>query len=310
MGACRVARTELQRLPWHQSLVAQSWRSEWLLAHTDKPFNQGVLHIYRRRVQTERPCLALALCIFVDKLVYLLVGVQLVGAHIHHNIAHIGHHIVLRSGVYHRCVHHCCAEMRAYALKAIVANPYQVVQSLVQSIDALAPCGVSTLAVRRKVEHHKSLLSHSRLHAGRFSNDSHVDMWQQRYGTAYAVLARHFLLCRCQVYDVIACTSLLVEVSECLQQRHQSASAVVRAESVQSVAVKLRLEGVACPRRHWSHRVYVCVEQKGRLVAVVVLAHRPHVVGFAVSVELQPMHLLLHNVCCSLLVAACRGGGY
>ena len=169
---------------------------------------------------------------------------------------------------------------------------------------------MSAHSVNIAVDDHQSLLSRSGQHAGRLADDGHIDFGQQGQHAAEAVLARHLLLGRANPQQVVVAGSSQHDAVG-LQRGYQAAAAVVRAKSVERVAVlDAGHEGVASPRCYGLHRIDVGVQHQRGPVVVPVGATHPKVVAFASERQSPHSQMFGHHVGCSPLVAAYRGGGY
>ena len=167
---------------------------------------------------------------------------------------------------------------------------------------------MSALAVGCQVEHHQSPLSHSRLHAGGFAHDGHVDGWKQGQGAADAVDARHLFLGRGEIDQIIGLVGGC-KGAECLQQGDQSATAVVASQSVEPVALDGGCEWVSCPALHRFYGVYMGVEQQRGAPLGVVGRDGPDVVGLAVGLKTIVVDACLKQVGSLGLIPAYRWDG-
>ena len=100
MATRRVARADFHRWKIHQSLVGERGRSEGLFAHGDQTLHQRVRRADRRRVEARAALSERAIGGGgANHLERLLIGIGIGGAHIYHEAAYVGHHIVLSAGV-------------------------------------------------------------------------------------------------------------------------------------------------------------------------------------------------------------------
>ena len=74
-------------------------------------------------------------------------------------------------------------------------------------------------AMAHHVEHHQSTFRHGRLHGCWLAHHRYINLRQQRQHMAETLFARHLLLGRGHIEQVIR-TPRLDEVAEYLQQRH------------------------------------------------------------------------------------------
>ena len=167
---------------------------------------------------------------------------------------------------------------------------------------------MSAFAPGREVEHHETLLGHGGLHARGFAHDGHVDRGHQRECPGDAVLSGHLLFGRCQIDEVMV-TGHCGQDAKRLQERHQSAAAVVAAQSVEGVALAGGGKRVARPRSHRFHGVDVGIEQHRGALFVEVWGYGPQIVSLASGSEAVGPEGGFHEVGGSLLVAAYRRGG-
>ena len=133
---------------------------------------------------------------------------------------------------------------------------------------------MSALAASHTVNDHQSLLGNGRVHTRRFTHNGHVNLGQMGQGQRESVSTAHLLFARSQIHQIIIIGVLRGTASENaihLQQRYQPASAVVGAQSVQTVALDGGREWVTRPRCHGFHRVDVRIKQQCRFLWVNVL---------------------------------------
>ena len=213
--------------------------------------------------------LALALEVLADEMIYLLVVVKLIGADIHQHRAGVGDDIVLGSGVHYGERHLGRSQELAHFLKLVIPDPSHVVECLVDGVHALVSGGMTALAMGDHVQYHQSLLCHGWLHARRLTHNRYINMRQERKGTADAILARHFLLGRGEVDEIVG-LRLRGEQAEHLEQGAQATAAVVAAQAIEDFFLLLgfpllylypRMEGISLPRIHGLHGVDMGVEQ-------------------------------------------------
>ena len=128
---------------------------------------------------------------------------------------------------------------------------------------------MSALATSHTVNDHQSLLGNGGVHTRRFTHNGHVNLGQMGQGQRESVSTAHLLFARCQIHQVVI--GFASQYPIYLQKRNQSASAVVGAQSIQTVALDSGREWVTRPRCHRLHRVDVCIEQQRRFLWVNVL---------------------------------------
>ena len=203
----------------------------------------------------------------------------------------------------HCHVHQRRTQQVAHPLEAVVAQPRQVVEHRVDGVHALATSGMSAAAMCLHVDHHQSFLCHGGLHARWLAHNGQVDVGQLWNHAADAVGTRHLFLGRGQIDEVVGLACVFKE-PEHLEQGHQSASAVVAAQTIEAVALHHRRERVAGPRCHGSDGVDMGIEQKSGALGVDVASYRPEVVAAALGIQFPSSHGVLQDVGGRFLVAA------
>lgn len=96
---------------------------------------------------------------------------MLVGAHVNDELAFVGYDVVLRAAIDDGALHLRWSEEFRYLPELVVAYEDEVVERLVDGIDALVACCMSALSVCHAVDDHESSLCNGRLHACRFAYD-------------------------------------------------------------------------------------------------------------------------------------------
>ena len=143
-----------------------------------------------RRMQMEGTGLQLTLRhLLLQELKHKLILVELIRPHIYHKMQQVGNHIMLGTALHDRHCHLRCSQQLTLLSEPVVAQPHQVVQRLIDGVHALFPGRMATHPMGIAVNHHQASLCRSRLHAGRFSHDGHVDGWHQGQHTSQAILA-------------------------------------------------------------------------------------------------------------------------
>ena len=193
-----------------------------------------------------RPGLYLALQTVLQEVQHLFIVVELIGAHIGHHGAYVGHHIVLCARLNHGHIHHRATQKLADTLKTVLPQEVDVVVGDVERVHPLTAGRMARLPVGGEVEHHQPSLRHRRLHAGGLSHNGQLHRGQGGQYGAYAVGTRHLFLGRGQEEQVVRLRPLS-QHGESLPERHQSAPAVIAPQTVQPVALKSALIGVAAP---------------------------------------------------------------
>ena len=96
---------------------------------------------------------------------------------------------MLRAGLDDRDRHLDRSQQVALLRELIRTEPVDILDRLVDGVDALIAGGVSRLAGGDAIEHHQSLLGDRRTHAGRFAHHGEADRRQLGQDALDAVLA-------------------------------------------------------------------------------------------------------------------------
>ena len=156
-----------------------------------------------RRGQTEGAGLELALHVFLQEGKQIFVLIVLIGAYVDDEMTLIGDDIVLSTTVHNRHCHLGRTEQHTFLLEAIVAQPDEVVQSLIDGIHALVAGCMSAFAIGCAVYHHQSFLGNGRLHARRLTHDGHIYLGQFGQCHPEAAFSADLFLAGSQVHQVI-----------------------------------------------------------------------------------------------------------
>ena len=294
----------------HQRLVGQRGRAEGRAAQGHGAAHQRMPGRHVRRAQAERTRLRLAADVLLDFLEQFFVGVALVAADVHDERAAVGDDVVLRAGADHRHAHLHRAQQGRDALEAVVAEPGDVFQYLIDGVVALVAGGVAGAAGGGDVQHHQPLLGDGGLHLRRLAHEGEADGRQLGQDALDALAAGHFFFARSQVDEIVALRRA-AQREERLQQADHAGARVVAAQAVElAVGFELGREGVFAPALHGLHGVDVRVEQQRGPLQVEAGAEAPDVVALAARLHALLLDVLLQAVGGTLLVAADGGNAY
>ena len=244
----------------------------------------------------------------IDDTEHLLIGIALIGAHIHHEMAGIGHHVMLRAGLDNRDTHTGGSQTFAHLFKTVVTQPQQIFQHFMDGIHPFVAGGMSRLAVRCSVDDHQSALRHCRLHPRGFSHDGHIHPGKEGQYAAESVLAAHLLLSRSHI-DIVALPRTADEIAVYLEQGYKPTATVIAAQTVEAVAFEHGFKGVTLPGGNRFDGVDMGIEQDGLPPLVIVGVDEIEVVGLALRMQLPSLHVCLQAVSRRRFVAADRGDG-
>ena len=280
MGTGRVARSDLDGGEAHERLVAERGRAERHLAQHERPPDERMLRVEPRGVEAEAPGLDLAAHLRLDQLEQPLVAVELVGPDVDRKLAAVGDDVVLRAGVDHRDGHFHPAQKVAVVRELVGAEPVDVLDRLVDGVDALVAGGVSRLSGGDAIEHHQPLLGDRRKHPRRLADDGEMDGRQLGQDALEAVFPGDLLFARGEEEEVVG-LRLGGQDPEGLIERDHAGAGVVAAQAVETVVVGLlRQEGVSLPSGDRLHGVDMRVQEEGRLGEVESRRDEPEVVAF------------------------------
>ena len=156
-----VAGTELERWRIDQRLIGGSWRSVGGTPQRQPSLYYGVRNINLRWAKAHRTAGNIALDVLLDELEHLLQRVGVGKANIHHKRAAVGHHVVLRSGVYHGYAHLYLAQIVGHYRESVGVEPLDILYCLEDGVNPFVAGSVTRLAVRYAIEHHQPLLGNS-----------------------------------------------------------------------------------------------------------------------------------------------------
>ena len=211
---------------------------------------------------------------------------------------------MLCAGIDNRHRHLDRSEQGRYPFELVVAEPFDVVDGVVDGVVAFVAGCVSRLAVSRDVEHHQPLFGDGRLHAGRLSDECDVNLRQQGQNALYAAFSAHFLFGAGQEDEVVE-ASAFFEKGEDMQERDQAGTVVVGSEAVDAASFASGAERVALPSAYGLHRVDVCVQQQRLFRGVEPRLYRPDVVAHSLYLKAEfALHIVLQEVGSRLLLPA------
>lgn len=190
------------------------------------------------------------------------VGITFVGTHINDEATRVGDDIVLRAGFYHSDSGFHGTEERRYAFETVCLNELYVFDGFVDGIDAFVAGSVSGLSVCGAVEHHESFFGYGGVHSGGFAYECHVDVRQSGEYCLNATETGYFLFGRSQIDEVPRYGGVVFEGEKHLHECAESSSAVVAAESVESVVLPSGVEGRERPPFGRAHGVDMCIEEE------------------------------------------------
>ena len=309
MGARRFARSYLDRREGHERLVREGRRPEGFASGEYAPSHEGVSWRYGRRVEPQRAGgeghVGEVLAQDFDR---LGVGVAIGSAQVDDEVAAVGHHVVLRAGLYLGDGEFRPSQPLRDEGELESPQPFDSLGSFVEGVDSLFAGSVSRPPVRGTVEHQQPLFADGRLHGRRFAHDGQIDRGQLLQGPGDAVCSRNLLFGRSQENQVVGLLAVGQE-QEGGEQRYQTGSGVVAAQTVEATFLFGRFKRVAAPAGHRFHGVDVRVEQEGRFRRVVLPGQGPYVVADAVRGESVFFERFAQELGCLSLLPADRRGG-
>lgn len=282
VGAGRRARTIFKGREGHQRLVAQRGRAEGRAAESHGALHQGMSQFDAGGTEAGGARFNVAAHLPSDEFKQFLVGIALIGAHVHHEATGIRHDVVLRARLNLGDTHLHRSEQVGLKGEEVGAEPVYVGQCFVDGIDAFIAGSMSRFAVGGAVQDHQSFLCHGGLHLGGLADDGDIHLRQAGQGFLDAILAGHFLFGGGKENEIPR-QFFTAQGEEDVEETDESAAAVVAAESEESVAFLRRGERVALPARHGFHGVNVGVEQDGSFVGREAGLFAPHVVTDALG---------------------------
>ena len=189
MGAGGGAGTIFKGGKGHQRLIAQRGRAEGSAAEGNGAPNQGVGQFDAGGTEAGGARFNFAAHLPSDEFKQFLVGIALIGAHVHHEATGIRHDVVLRARLNLGDTHLHRSEQVGLTREEVGAEPVDVGQCFVDGIDAFIAGGMSCFAVGGAVQDHQSFLCHSGLHLGGLSDDGDIHLRQAGQGFPAAALA-------------------------------------------------------------------------------------------------------------------------
>ena len=155
-------------------------------------------------IQTEGACLGLALDVGGDFLEQLFVGIEFVAAYVDHEGAQVGDDVVLGTGIDLGNAHFYRAQQIGCFGEAVGAEPFDVVEYLVDGIFAFFAGGMSGFSPGCYVEYHQAFLGNGRVHFRRLTYDAQGNGRELGKDAFYAVLSGNLFFAGCQKDQVIA----------------------------------------------------------------------------------------------------------
>ena len=222
----------------------------------------------------------------LDEREQFLVGIESVGADVHHEGAQVGNHVVLRSGI-DLCDRHLdgAEEVRNF-LEPLVPEPFDGRKRLIDRVYAALPGCMAGDPGDGAVQDHQPFFGHDHFQGGRLSEHAAgdrpaggLDFGQRDF---QPVAAAGFFLGGERQHQRIGLrprNQLPIRFDE----RHDGRSVVIGPQSVQPSALHRGRERIPCPARDRFHRVDVGIHQDGGAGA----GGAPEVV--AAAVRLQPL---------------------